>query len=1023
MTAFGPYKNTEVIDFTELNGMNLFAISGNTGAGKTTIFDGIAFALYGSASGTDREDNKMLRSDFADDSVHTSVELEFALKQKVYRVFRQLGHVKKGNKSRTGERYEFFEKIDDKEIPCVDRQIVSEIDRKVEEIIGLTQDQFKQIVMLPQGEFRKLLTSETENKEAILRRLFKTENYKQLNELLRSKKTIVEHDFNQMKQTRDHYIGNISSVLPIRDESLLTSVFAAEHYNVHQVIAALEEEAEFYQKQITSDEEKYKETYNAHDKEQRAYHQAQALNERFLEKDQKEKLLKELEIRVPEFSEKEKQLEAAERASTIEVYEKQVEDWRKEEKLKVQTLVSADAAEKTAVNNLEKAEQAYKGEENKKEQRETVGKTLDRLQDHLPVVKDIDERKQYLADLASKGKQTYTALEKVKAKLNEHNQQSENYKQQIDELDKAISHLPDKHQKLTEMREKARVLQGYKELTDKQGKLAKDVTYKEKEYVNTKETYMNLEKAWLANQAIVLANHLHDGEECPVCGSLSHPNKATTEEDMVTKEQLEAFKKKLDMKDELYRNAAADVKVNLAQLADKEKEISSYGIKLDAITSLFSQLVESGKHLAKEVKELTASREQLMKLKEIQEKIVVEIKQLEPEREKLDRTYQEQRTTYKADLAVYEERLRNIPEAVRVLTELQKQINEASATKVRLEKAWENVQTLFQKTKEEYTKAVSNTAHAKSQLQETKNKRESFEQQFKDALHEAAFVSEEAYHQAKMSPENLQTQKVEIKQFNQQLVTMKQQVTDLKDVLKEKTRVDLTMLGKRLEQLKQDYELALNQLNRSKEHQREAADLKINIMEANEHVRDSEKKLGVISDLYDVIRGQNGRKISFERYLQIEYLEQIIDAANSRLKELSNGQYYLTRSDRQESHGKQSGLALDVYDSYTGQTRDVKTLSGGEKFNASLSLALGMSDVIQSFQGNISINTMFIDEGFGSLDEESLTKAIDTLIDLQQSGRMIGVISHVQELKSLFPATLEVTKTKEGHSQTKFVVK
>src|SRR5699024_7988725 len=151
--------------------------------------------------------------------------------------------------------------------------------------------------------------------------------------------------------------------------------------------------------------------------------------------------------------------------------------------------------------------------------------------------------------------------------------------------------------------------------------------------------------------------------------------------------------------------------------------------------------------------------------------------------------------------------------------------------------------------------------------------------------------------------------------------------------------------------------------------------------------------------------------------------EQIIDAANERLRHLSNGQFMLMRSDRQESHGRQSGLALDVYDAYTGQNRDVKTLSGGEKFNASLCLALGMSDVIQSFQGNISINTMFIDEGFGSLDEESLHKAIDTLVELQESGRMIGVISHVKELKTIFPAVLEVKKTKEGYSKTKFVVK
>src|SRR5690625_3281972 len=166
MTAFGPYKDTEIIDFRELEDNRLFVISGNTGAGKTTIFDGICFALYGTASGQDRENNAMLRSDFAADDTHTSVELEFELSGKTYRILRQLGHVKRGNKTKTGEKYEFFEIKDDGEIPKVDRQIVSEINKKIEDLIGLTQEQFKQIVMLPQGEFRKFLTSETENKEA-----------------------------------------------------------------------------------------------------------------------------------------------------------------------------------------------------------------------------------------------------------------------------------------------------------------------------------------------------------------------------------------------------------------------------------------------------------------------------------------------------------------------------------------------------------------------------------------------------------------------------------------------------------------------------------------------------------------------------------------------------------------------------------------------------------------------------------------------------------------------------------------
>ena len=197
---------------------------------------------------------------------------------------------------------------------------------------------------------------------------------------------------------------------------------------------------------------------------------------------------------------------------------------------------------------------------------------------------------------------------------------------------------------------------------------------------------------------------------------------------------------------------------------------------------------------------------------------------------------------------------------------------------------------------------------------------------------------------------------------------------------------------------------------------------KQNLAQVAEQIELYKSKLMQVEHVYDLIRGQNEAKISFERFAQIGYLEKVTHAANERLRTLSNGQYFLKSTGRKEGNA-QSGLSIDVFDSNTGQTRDVKTLSGGEKFNASLALALGMADVIQSVQGSVHIDTMFIDEGFGTLDEEALRRAIDILIDLQQSGRLIGVISHVAELKAAMPAILQVNKLKEGHSRTEIIVK
>src|SRR5690625_1449014 len=287
LTAFGPYKDTEVIDFTKLTDHHLFVISGATGAGKTTIFDGIAFALYGSASGEDRENITMLRSHFAEDNVHTAVELLFELKGRTYRVLRQLGHQKKGNKSKTGEKYELYEIIEDSEVPCVERQMVSEINAKIEEIIGLTQDQFKQIVMLPQGEFRKLLTSETENKEAILRRLFKTERYQQMNSLLKERRDKVEQLFRQERHLLDQYINNIMTSFEQREANPLFQLLKMDNFLPSQVVTALVEEVDYYERLVSKEKETVEQSHRVYDQYQKQFYQAKGINEKFTQLDEK----------------------------------------------------------------------------------------------------------------------------------------------------------------------------------------------------------------------------------------------------------------------------------------------------------------------------------------------------------------------------------------------------------------------------------------------------------------------------------------------------------------------------------------------------------------------------------------------------------------------------------------------------------------------------------------------------------------------------------------------------------------
>lgn len=1023
MHAFGPYRDTEVIDFNDLKGQQLFAISGNTGAGKTTIFDGISFALYGNASGEDRENQAMLRSQFADDSVHTAVELLFSLKGRTYRILRQLGHVKKGNKTKTGERYEFYEIIDGDEFPCVDRQIVSEINAKVESLLGLTQDQFKQIVMLPQGEFRKLLTSETENKEAILRRLFKTEPYKQIGEKLRIRKKTAEENFQRQKDTLNHYIQHVYATLPEREESMLFQLLNEGNYNTNQVLISLEKEISFYEKQMVEDATIYKQLEIQHKQASEKFYAAKALNERFEELAEKEAKWEQLQAQEEVFQAKEKELRLSEHATQIKPYEQQMINQKQEVQVKLRLLEKAKQEMQQGKAFLEQAEKAYKEQENKQVERENITRKVNSLEEFLPTVKELDQIKRNIQSLKERALQTEKQVNQGKEVMTKNEKNIQELREKIKQMDEKLSSWPEKEKQRNELRVQVKLMQKYKENLDKQTTLEQQGKTTKQAYLKAKETYEQIENAFILNQASVLASQLHDGDACPVCGSTHHPQKASHAEAEISKEQVETSKQELERKENAYRNVVADWKSNHKILEEQKQEMVEFDVNIADISNDIQLRIDEGIKLTNELKQFEAISKQVKQLKVAEEKESNLMKEAEEKQEKLKKTYQEEQMNYSNALATYKERIRVIPEDVRILEALEKQIAEVQNKKLTLEKAWEEAQRELQTRKENMTKISANLNHANKQVEEVKEKFDQAETAFHAALTKGDFLTEDAYHKAKRAEEEQLQLKQAIEQYKEQVITVSKRVEELKRDLQGKERKDLPALEGLVNELKENYEKAFKIWNDSKAYYQDAKKLLENIQASQKQVEKQEKEYSIVSDLHDLIRGQNDHKISFERFLQIEYLEQIIDAANERLRHLSNGQFMLMRSDRQESHGRQSGLALDVYDAYTGQNRDVKTLSGGEKFNASLCLALGMSDVIQSFQGNISINTMFIDEGFGSLDEESLHKAIDTLVELQESGRMIGVISHVKELKTIFPAVLEVKKTKEGYSKTKFVVK
>ena len=1018
MTAFGPYKGTETVDFRELKDNRLFVISGATGAGKTTIFDGICFALYGQASGEDRTDIKAMRSDFADDAVQTTVELTFAIQQRTYRIMRQIPYIKKGNKSETAARCAFYELTVDGEVPCVDRQIVSEINKKVEELIGFTQAQFSQIVMLPQGEFRKFLTSDTENKETIMRKIFKTEPYRELVERLKVKKDEAQLQLSKEMQLSEGHIQQIPSLIPERESSVF-EVLNQEHYNVQQVVLGLEEEYTFYKTKTIANKKSTDDVYAQHMKIQESYHDAKIVNERLSELREKEHALEELTTKLPVIKRQEQQLADAERAINIGEIERQFIALHEEMIEKGTDLQNASVALSLATEQMEEAKRRYVEEEGKKDERDKVTESLIRLHNHLPAVSSLATREAELKLLKDEVNGLEQQLLQAEKKVKDETAKSKDFNIKIEQFEGRLATYDEYVDHLSDLTEKCKVLDEYIDLEKRVGVLEIERTEKEKYYRKYKSEYEETERRWFENQATMLAESLSDGEACPVCGSEHHPAKSHKKvEEALSKEQLEKQKEQLMLVEKQYNLATFNYENNIQQLHEKMKEMERLHIEAPGV-----ELHEQKRVLEGNMTLFREERKILAELKGQSKKQEMVTAQSEQIRIEVERTLYERKSDYQTKAAVLETTMQEIPEEVRVLSVLQEHIGEMESRKSRLDRDWENVQKIREQAVERLTVATSAKMHTEKIIEDVTEKKERAEARFQEALKNSDFPTEAAYRDAIMSEMDRISLKENIAAFNQQYHTVQETVAKLQELLNGKERVDLQVLEEAMNKLKMEYEAALQEYNASSQFEKISLGLKEKLVQSSTKVLELERTYGKITDLYDVVRGQNGLKLSFERYIQIEYLERIIQSANERLKDMSNGQFILMRSDRQEVRGKQSGLGLDVYDAYTGQTRDVKTLSGGEKFNASLCLALGMADVIQGFQGSVSIDTMFIDEGFGSLDEESLNKAIDTLIELQKSGRMIGVISHVPELKAALPAILEVKKMKEGHSKTRFLIK
>lgn len=914
ISAFGPYANKVDLDLTQLGTSGLYLITGDTGAGKTTIFDAIAYALYGEASGNQRE-SSMLRSKYADPSTPTEVTLLFQYGEKQYTVRRNPEYerpAKKGGGT-TLQRAEA-------ELILPDGSRITkrtEVNQAVVDILGIDRNQFCQIAMIAQGDFMKLLLADTKDRQAIFRQIFKTEYYQTLQDKLKEESGKLSRQCDQEKASIQQYI---SGILCDESHSLWPSVQQAKQNQLSSqelklVLEQLLAEDAGIEKKLSENSE----TTSAE--------------------------LVKINIQINEAG---RQAQLATQLSTLEQACSQLQVKRE---LLLSELESAQAKQPEA-EKLQNQKSVLASKLSDYAQLEQVQRSVSAVSQ---TILELQKQKGQLTDSISQQQSSIHSMEQQLTALQDAGAQWERLSGTLTNTKEHLKNLS----QLSQDVENVRALQaGYIE--------AKNAYQKASEFSQTlQQQYLTWNKAYLDQQAGILAQTLQEGVPCPVCGSLGHPSPAKIADSAPTREQLEHLKQQADRSMQ-----TATQKSQIAFSKKGQFETALKSLRQQASSILHEQEGETlSAAIQRETATLSLQQQELCQL--IQE--------------------EERKVSIKNALS---ERL---PLARDALTAEQAQIQSVSI-------AFASASTQLDTLKAQQESMLSALPFP------TRQQAEAFLVRLQSQIDEIQ--------------RNLQSTQEQLGKLGTEFAAYNGQIQQLREQLSSGEHLDHAVLNqRRADLLSQQSQL----LSRQKAvHTRISTNTSIlsHLESSGQNLSQLEKKWTWVKGLSNTANGNlSGKeKIMLETYIQMTYFDRIICRANTRFMIMSSGQYELKRRKEASNNRSQSGLELDVIDHYNGTERSVKTLSGGESFKASLSLALGLSDEIQHSAGGIRLDTMFVDEGFGSLDEESLQQALRALSDLSDGNRLVGIISHVAELKQKIDRQIIVRKEKSGGSRAEILI-
>ena len=1026
ISAFGPYASKQVIDFEELKGRNIFVISGKTGAGKTTIFDAISYALYGEASGESRETDS-LRSHFADDNTETYVELEFELRGEKYTVNRV---PKQKKKKARGEGY--TEKSADATLTLPDGKVITKVKNvtdKIIEILGITREQFKQIVMLAQGEFKKLLLADSVEREGIFRKIFNTYDFEKIQAELKDKAANLSKNRTKSKHEMEINLKNIKG-----EHDIVIDEYVDFPLVIEKLKDLLERDNNIYK---TLNEEGKEVDNNLQVKNQEKAI-IETNNNLLKEKEIITKALEELLSKEDEYKNKSKTIIDGKNAKEVKYIEdKLIETTKKLTKREEDYNLSLKNIDSLKLKQ-EEANKLLQIEESKECDREKLSveiNNLNKLEEKIIELDSLNNKVMHLKQSAENSKLQIINNKKETEELKKSKEEKELQLKDIATLEtkkvELESDIKAKNKTLDEVRELFKVIRSFQNTYIEHNNKAKEYKEFEVEYKKVKENYEKMDDLYKKEQAGILASKLQENEPCPVCGSTNHPNKATIKENLKipTKEELKVAKENLDKLEkenlEKINNLTTLNSNKTTYLEQVNNHLSMLSATLNIDKTFNSETAKVVKNLGTELKSVIDKlKDELLKvidkisLKEKIEKelnlITTTINEREHSLIKLEECEKNYTTELTQNITKIDEYKKEIPENITDLKTLNNLIEvktkELNISKEKLAKLRLENENLAKKLEgENSTSKEINKSIEELKLEIANNKAN-----FNEAIKEQGFDNIQTYEDAKLQISMVESLEKEVENYNSELKLTKAKQEDIINKTKDIVFMDITTIDEEIRSIqnnKKELESKLREL-----HAIIVGNKTIlkNVENLNIEFKEIEEEYKVLGELADLANGKKAPYISFERYILASYFEDIIEAANIRLEKMTGDRFSLIRKTSKSKGAGQKGLELEIYDNYTDSSRDVSSLSGGESFKASLSLALGLSDIVQSNAGGVSLDTLFVDEGFGTLDPQSLDNAIDSLLELQRGGRLVGIISHVEELKERIDAKLEVTSTSKG---------